>query len=89
MAAAAEAPCRADCEPPLTGVFSERLFQGQCALVTGGGTGIGFAIARLLFHLGASVMIAARREAILAEARTRLEAERTPTSGQIGFIKVY
>ena len=88
MAAVDRAAGLADCEPPLTGVFSEQLFRGQCALVTGGGTGIGFATARLLFHLGASVMIAARREVVLAEACATLEAERTAASGQIGFTTV-
>lgn len=88
MAAQAQPATSSSSEPPLTSVFSERLFRGQCALVTGGGTGIGFAIARLLFHLGASVMIAARRESILEAACASLEAERTAASGRIGFTTV-
>ena len=47
-------------------------FAGQRALVTGGGTGLGLEIARLLSRLGASVAIASRdplhHEAFLAEA---------------------
>jgi NAD(P)-dependent dehydrogenase (short-subunit alcohol dehydrogenase family) len=43
------------------------LVEGKAALVTGGGTGIGRGIARLLAAEGAHVVIAARREAPLKE----------------------
>lgn len=43
-------------------VFRPGLFDGQVALVTGGGTGIGRCIAHELAALGATVVIAARRE---------------------------
>lgn len=56
----------------MTGIFAPRLFAGRTALVTGGGTGIGFAIARELGALGASVIIAARNAERLAAASARL-----------------
>jgi NAD(P)-dependent dehydrogenase (short-subunit alcohol dehydrogenase family) len=48
---------------------------GRAALVTAGGTGIGFACARRLVRDGASVTIAARREEVLAAAADRLRAD--------------
>jgi NAD(P)-dependent dehydrogenase (short-subunit alcohol dehydrogenase family) len=56
-------------------MFAARVFDGQTAVVTGGGTGIGLAIARALGRLGARVVIASRSQdhlnaglAALAEA---------------------
>lgn len=43
-------------------IFREGLFAGQHAFVTGGGTGIGYAIARELRVLGADVTIGSRSE---------------------------
>jgi len=43
-------------------MFSPNLFEGKTALVTGGGTGIGFAISKQLLQLGARVLIASRKE---------------------------
>ncbi len=42
-------------------IFRDDLLQGKVALVTGGGTGIGAAIARELGNLGATVVIASRK----------------------------
>ena len=41
---------------------------GKCALVTGGGTGIGLAISRAFVDAGATVVITGRREDVLREA---------------------
>ncbi|MDP2137627.1 MAG: SDR family oxidoreductase [Candidatus Didemnitutus sp.] len=46
-------------------VFS---LQGEIALITGGGTGIGLAIARSMHQAGAAVVLVGRREAELAQA---------------------
>jgi citronellol/citronellal dehydrogenase len=56
-----------------TSIFSRELFEGQVAIVTGGGTGIGLATAKELGWLGARVAIASRKQhnidAGLAELR--------------------
>lgn len=49
---------------------------GRTALVTGGNSGIGLAIARALGLAGASVMLVARRAGELAEAAAALSQER-------------
>ncbi|MFF3438583.1 SDR family NAD(P)-dependent oxidoreductase [Streptosporangium sp. NPDC002721] len=54
---------------PTTTLFS---LTGRTALVTGGSSGIGHAIARALGDAGANVVIAARRPTHLDEALTRL-----------------
>jgi NAD(P)-dependent dehydrogenase (short-subunit alcohol dehydrogenase family) len=46
--------------------------QGRCALVAGGTTGIGFAIARSLIEAGARVMITGQDESRVREAAPRL-----------------
>lgn len=51
-------------------------FVGKTVLVTGGSSGIGLAFARLVVEEGAAVVIAARREDVLAEARAALLAVR-------------
>lgn len=51
-----------------TSPFSADLLHGRKALVTGGGTGLGKAIATGLAQAGAHVVIAARREDVLAPA---------------------
>ena len=55
-------------------VFRSGLFDGQIALITGGGTGIGFGIAQLLAGLGATVVIASRNQAHLEPAVEQLRA---------------
>jgi citronellol/citronellal dehydrogenase len=50
-------------------IFRSGLFEGNVAVVTGGGSGIGLAIARTLLDLGAKVAICGRDEAKLERAR--------------------
>lgn len=58
--------------------MSQAYFQGKHVLVTGGSSGIGLAVARQLLAKGASVTLAARRLAVLEEAKAALGApERT------------
>ena len=49
-------------------IFADGLLDGRVALVTGGGTNLGKEAARELAACGASVVIAGRREEVLAEA---------------------
>ena len=58
--------------------------EGRVALVTGASSGIGQAIAGALHGAGASVVLAARREAALVEAVTALGARAAPCVGDVG-----
>ena len=55
-------------------IFRDGLFEGETAVVTGGGTGIGLAVARELGSLGARVAICGRRAEPLAAAGQELES---------------
>jgi citronellol/citronellal dehydrogenase len=59
-------------------VFRPGLFDGHVAIVTGGGSGIGLAIARTLSELGAKVAIAGRDTEKLERARAELSAGGRP-----------
>jgi len=50
-------------------------FEGRTGIITGGGTGIGFGMARKLVSLGATVVIASRSEEHLAPAVETLRSE--------------
>ena len=52
--------------------FAPDMLKGKTAFVTGGGTGIGFGIARTLGLLGAKVSIVSRKEDVLATAGSKL-----------------
>lgn len=53
----------------VSGVFS---LEGETALVTGGGTGLGLAVARCFVESGAKVVIVGRRKTVLEEAAEAL-----------------
>ncbi len=55
-------------------IFARGMLDGQAALVTGGGTGLGRATALELARCGATVTIAGRREDVLAEAAAEIDA---------------
>jgi citronellol/citronellal dehydrogenase len=57
----------------MASIFRAGLFDGQVAIVTGGGSGIGLAIAETLGELGAKVAICGRKAERLAGAKARLE----------------
>jgi NAD(P)-dependent dehydrogenase (short-subunit alcohol dehydrogenase family) len=46
--------------------------EGETALITGGGTGIGFGIASCLAHSGARVILVGRRAEVLADAAKKI-----------------
>ncbi|HEX6534858.1 MAG TPA: SDR family oxidoreductase [Gemmatimonadaceae bacterium] len=60
---------------PDTPVFRDGLFDGQVAVITGGGTGIGFGIAQLLARLGARVVLASRSVEHLDPAVERIRKD--------------
>ncbi len=53
---------------PITNTLPVFSLEGQLAVVTGGGSGIGFHIARCMTAAGARVVITGRREEVLKEA---------------------
>ena len=55
-------------------MFSSDLLRGQKALITGGGTGLGKAMAKRYLELGATVYICGRREEVLQSTCTELTA---------------
>jgi peroxisomal 2,4-dienoyl-CoA reductase len=57
-------------------IFREGLLDGQVALITGGGTGIGLGISTLLSQLGAHVVMASRKAEHLESAATALATHR-------------
>ena len=57
--------------------------KGRTALITGGSRGLGLQIAHALGEAGAKVMLSARKEGELEEARHRLPA----TVDAVGFVE--
>jgi NAD(P)-dependent dehydrogenase (short-subunit alcohol dehydrogenase family) len=56
-------------------MLPDKTFEGRVAVVTGGATGIGFAIAKELARLGGRVVIASRKEENLKPAAEELHCE--------------
>jgi citronellol/citronellal dehydrogenase len=54
-------------------MFKDNLFEGKTALVTGGGSGIGFEIAKQFLQYGAEVYIASRKQERLDTAMLELK----------------
>lgn len=74
--------------PRTSTLFRADVLAGQVALVTGGGTGIGAAIARELGSLGATVVIASRKASNIDPAAIGLSAELgRPVTGLVVDIR--
>jgi len=54
-------------------MFDKNLFKDKVVLVTGGRSGIGYAIAKMMLEHGAKVTICSRKEELLAKAATELQ----------------
>ena len=66
---------RCDIDRHVEHIFRPGLFDGDVALITGGGTGIGLVLARELGTLGARIAICGRRAEPLAAAAAELEKD--------------
>jgi len=53
-------------------MFGKDLYKDKVVFVTGGRSGIGYAIAKLMLQMGAKVMISSRKEELLAKAAAEL-----------------
>ena len=61
-------------------MFQPDLLKAKRVLITGGGTGLGYAMGHRALDLGAELVICGRREQVLAEAAAKLRAE---TGGKV------
>ena len=74
--------------PDSSAIFRDDLLAGQAALVTGGGTGIGAAIALELGRLGAQVVIASRKQSHIEPAAAGMsELLGRPVTGLVCDIR--
>ncbi|MFE9703564.1 SDR family oxidoreductase [Streptomyces sp. NPDC005930] len=63
-----------------------RAYSGRTAVITGGGSGVGFATARTLVDGGARVVITGRSRATLDAARERLGANAVAVRGDVASL---
>ncbi len=64
-------------------MFEPGLLKGKRILVTGGGSGLGFAMGRRFLELGAELVICGRRKEVLDEAAGKLAAD---TGGKVAAL---
>lgn len=67
-------------------IFAKNLFKSKVAIVTGGATGIGAAIAHELCYLGCNVMIASRNQERLQSAVEKMRNNKN-LNGEVSFVK--
>lgn len=67
-------------KPAVEGALRDGALKGKTIVVTGGGTGLGRAMATYFLKLGAQVVIASRKLEVLKEAASEMESE---TGGQV------
>ena len=75
--------------PPMVSPFRNDILRGKVALITGGGSGIGFGIARELGAHGASVVIMGRRLEVLDESVKKLQAAGIAAKAVQGDVRDY
>jgi len=68
-------------------VFAPDLCAGRVALITGGGSGIGRAIAQALAETGADVLLAARRTEVIEQAAAEIRAD-TGRRAEAHFVNI-
>ncbi|XP_031481354.1 peroxisomal 2,4-dienoyl-CoA reductase [(3E)-enoyl-CoA-producing] [Nymphaea colorata] len=67
--------------------FKETILKGKVALLTGGGSGIGFEISTQFGRHGASIAIMGRRQNILDAAVDSLRSQGIPAIGLVGDVR--
>lgn len=63
-------------------------FDGKVVIITGGSSGIGFELAKVLYRKNARVYIAARSEPGAREAIQNIQASETTTGGSLEFLSL-
>jgi len=72
---------------PPASPFMKDILKGKVALVTGGGSGIGYEVARQLGLHGARLVLMGRREGPLSAAVTALAAEGIDAAAATGDVR--